>query len=93
VAARCGIPAERRRAAAFCHRLRQPHRPCDLFAHRVPTGGRELLILNSEVRIPLPIKKGLGVAVFYDGGRNVFQHVGSAICIELHEFDWRRTAI
>jgi len=42
---------------------------------RVPTGGRELLILNSEVRVPLPIKKGLGFAVFYDGG-NVFQHVG-----------------
>lgn len=42
---------------------------------RVPTGGRELFILNSEFRIPLPIKKGLGFAAFYDGG-NVFQHVG-----------------
>ena len=42
---------------------------------RVPTGGRELFILNSEVRIPLPIKKGLGLVAFYDGG-NVFEHVG-----------------
>jgi outer membrane protein insertion porin family len=42
---------------------------------RVPTGGRELFILNSEFRIPLPIRKGLGLVAFYDGG-NVFQHVG-----------------
>jgi outer membrane protein insertion porin family len=42
---------------------------------QVPTGGRELFILNSEFRIPLPIKKGLGVVAFYDGG-NVFEHVG-----------------
>jgi outer membrane protein insertion porin family len=41
----------------------------------VPQGGRELFIVNSEVRIPVPIKKGLGFAAFYDGG-NVFQHVG-----------------
>ena len=42
---------------------------------QVPRGGNELLILNSEFRIPLPIKKNLGVAVFYDGG-NVFPIVG-----------------
>ena len=42
---------------------------------RVPTGGRQLLIINSEFRIPVPLKKGLGLAAFYDGG-NVFQHVG-----------------
>ncbi len=42
---------------------------------QAPQGGRELFILNSEFRIPLPIKKGLGIATFYDGG-NVFQHVG-----------------
>jgi outer membrane translocation and assembly module TamA len=41
----------------------------------VPTGGNELLILNSEFRIPLPIKKGLGMAVFYDGG-NAYSSVG-----------------
>jgi outer membrane protein insertion porin family len=43
---------------------------------QVPSGGNELLILNSEARIPLPmIKEGLGLAVFYDGG-NVFPTVG-----------------
>jgi outer membrane protein insertion porin family len=42
---------------------------------QVPNGGNELLLLNSEARIPLPIKKGLGLAVFYDGG-NVFPDVG-----------------
>jgi outer membrane protein insertion porin family len=42
---------------------------------RVPTGGRELFVLNSEFRIPVPLKKGLGLAAFYDGG-NVFEHVG-----------------
>jgi outer membrane protein assembly factor BamA len=42
---------------------------------QVPTGGNELLILNSEFRIPLPIRKGLGLAIFYDGG-NVFPRVG-----------------
>lgn len=42
---------------------------------QVPSGGNELLILNSEARIPLPIRKGLGLVVFYDGG-NVFPNVG-----------------
>ncbi|HEY4046953.1 MAG TPA: POTRA domain-containing protein [Acidobacteriaceae bacterium] len=42
---------------------------------QVPSGGNELLILNSELRIPLPIKKGLGIVTFYDGG-NVFPKVG-----------------
>jgi outer membrane protein insertion porin family len=41
----------------------------------VPTGGTELLILNSELRIPVPLKKGLTFATFYDGG-NVFQPIG-----------------
>lgn len=41
----------------------------------VPTGGNELLILNSEARIPLPFEKGLSVVPFYDGG-NVFSSVG-----------------
>lgn len=41
----------------------------------VPVGGNELLILNSEARIPLPIKKGLSFVAFYDGG-NVFPDVG-----------------
>ncbi len=42
---------------------------------QVPSGGNEQLILNSEARIPVPIKKGLGLVVFYDGG-NVFPTVG-----------------
>lgn len=46
---------------------------------QVPAGGNEMLILNSEARIPLPIKKGLSIVPFYDGG-NVFPRVG------LHEF-------
>ncbi len=50
---------------------------------QVPSGGNEQLILNSEARVPLPIKdgllKGLGFVVFYDGG-NVFPRVG------FHEF-------
>ncbi len=42
----------------------------------VPQGGNELLIINSELRFPLdPIKKGLGIVTFYDGG-NVFPFVG-----------------
>ncbi len=42
---------------------------------QVPDGGHELLLLNSEFRIPLPIKKNLGMVLFYDGG-NVFPNVG-----------------
>lgn len=41
---------------------------------RVPAGGNELLILNSEARIPLPMKN-LSIVPFYDGG-NVFPRVG-----------------
>ncbi|HXY09820.1 MAG TPA: POTRA domain-containing protein [Terriglobales bacterium] len=37
----------------------------------VPTGGRQLFILNSELRFPLKIVKALGGVVFYDGG-NVY---------------------
>ncbi len=45
----------------------------------VPVGGRELFILNSEVRFPLGITKALGGVVFYDGG-NVFS------AINVHNF-------
>jgi outer membrane protein insertion porin family len=41
----------------------------------VPGGGKQLLILNTELRIPLPIKPGLGIVGFYDGG-NVFGSIG-----------------
>jgi outer membrane protein insertion porin family len=42
---------------------------------QVPKGGNELLLINSEARIPLQFKRGLGLVVFYDGG-NVFPNVG-----------------
>jgi outer membrane protein assembly factor BamA len=45
----------------------------------VPVGGRQLFILNSEVRFPLGIMKALGGVVFYDGG-NVYS------AINLHQF-------
>jgi outer membrane protein assembly factor BamA len=41
----------------------------------VPTGGNQLVILNSELRIPVPMKKNLSFVTFYDGG-NVFNNVG-----------------
>jgi outer membrane protein insertion porin family len=47
---------------------------CNVFIN-VASGGNELLILNTEARIPLPIKKGLSIVPFYDGG-NVFTHIG-----------------
>ena len=40
----------------------------------VPLGGRQLFILNSEVRFPLRIMKNLGGVVFYDGG-NVYSAI------------------
>jgi outer membrane protein assembly factor BamA len=42
---------------------------------QVPAGGNEMLILNAEARIPLPIKQGLSIVPFYDGG-NIFPRVG-----------------
>jgi outer membrane protein assembly factor BamA len=47
---------------------------CNTFI-KVPAGGRAMLLLNAEARIPLPIKKGLSIVGFYDGG-NVFPVVG-----------------
>ncbi len=47
---------------------------CGVFI-QVPGGGNELLLLNSEARIPLPVKKGLSLVAFYDGG-NVFPSAG-----------------
>ena len=53
-----------------------PNDPSTCVKITVPQGGNELLILNSELRFPLdPIKKGLGIVAFYDGG-NVFPSVG-----------------
>jgi outer membrane protein insertion porin family len=60
-----------------------PQRPVNIMGNgcvpqctiQVPSGGNELLLINSEARIPLPIEKGLGIVLFYDGG-NVFPSVG-----------------
>ncbi len=46
----------------------------------VPTGGNELFIVNSELRVPIPydlplVGNKLGVVAFYDGG-NVYPSVG-----------------
>src|SRR5262249_50035418 len=41
---------------------------------RVPIRGNQLFVLNSELRIPLPIKEGLGFVAFYDGG-NVYRNI------------------
>jgi outer membrane protein insertion porin family len=48
-----------------------PAAPSTCVNLQVPVGGRQLFILNSELRFPLGIKDGLGAAVFYDGG-NVY---------------------
>ena len=40
----------------------------------VPTGGNQLFILNTELRFPVPLKKGLSFVTFYDGG-NVFDRI------------------
>ncbi len=45
----------------------------------VPVGGKQIFILNSEVRFPLRIIKALGGVGFYDGG-NVFR------TINIHDF-------
>lgn len=53
-----------------------PNDPSTCTLIQVPVGGNELLIFNSELRIPTPqIWDHLGLALFYDGG-NVFDHAG-----------------
>ena len=55
----CGIPGD--------------ESTCSLIT--VPVGGNQLLLVNSEFRIPVPLKEGLSVVPFYDGG-NVFRTIG-----------------
>ncbi|MFZ0321557.1 MAG: POTRA domain-containing protein [Candidatus Sulfotelmatobacter sp.] len=40
----------------------------------VPVGGRQLFLLNSEIRFPLRLMKNLGGVIFYDGG-NVYSAI------------------
>ncbi len=49
--------------------------PPDCPQINVPNGGNELLVINAEARIPVPIKKGLSIVPFYDGG-NIFPRIG-----------------
>lgn len=53
------------------------NKPSDIktcFPVRIPVGGNMLFILNSELRFPVGIKKGIGGVIFYDGG-NVYDHI------------------
>jgi outer membrane protein insertion porin family len=54
----------------------QPNDPATCTNIRVPFGGNQLFILNSEMRFPLYIMKALGGAVFYDGG-NVYNNINA----------------
>jgi len=51
-----------------------PSNPATCTLISVPVGGNMLFIVNSEARFPLPFKKGLGGAFFYDGG-NVYSNI------------------
>jgi len=52
-----------------------PDNPSTCTNINVPVGGNQLFIWNSEGRFPLPVKKGLGGVIFYDGG-NVYGTIG-----------------
>ena len=47
----------------------------------VPVGGDMLLVLNSELRFPIPVRKGVGAAIFYDGG-NVYSKINLPLLAE-----------
>lgn len=53
----------------------RPTDPTSCTNIRVPVGGHQLFIFNSEIRFPLGILKSLGGALFYDGG-NVYGPIG-----------------
>jgi outer membrane protein assembly factor BamA len=59
------------RLVPFCNVLKGQTGCVDV---TVPVGGRQLFILNSEVRFPLHLMKNLGGVVFYDGG-NVYSAI------------------
>jgi outer membrane protein assembly factor BamA len=46
-----------------------------------PLGGNMLLIVNSELRFPIPVRQGVGAAVFYDGG-NVYSNINLPLLVE-----------
>lgn len=51
-----------------------PNVPSTCSTISVPVGGAMLLVVNSELRFPIPVRQGLGAAVFYDGG-NVYSKI------------------
>ncbi len=53
------------RLVPFCNVLQNQTGCVDV---TVPVGGRQLVILNSEMRFPLRVMKNLGGVIFYDGG-------------------------
>lgn len=59
------------RAVPVCS---NPSNPSTCTLITVPVGGDMLFIFNSELRFPIPIYKGIGGAVFYDGG-NVYANI------------------
>ena len=70
---------------------------------RVPIGGNQLFVLSSELRIPLPIKEGLGFVAFYDGG-NVYRNISFRQCgtiadpqltarVQVQELQYQRTTL
>jgi len=59
------------RLIPFCNVLKNQTGCVDV---TVPIGGRQLFILNSEMRFPLRLMKNLGGVVFYDGG-NVYSAI------------------
>lgn len=69
-----GFPIDQagpQRIVPFCDVLQQQTGCVNV---TVPVGGRQLFILNSELRFPLGIMKALGGVVFYDGG-NVYSAI------------------
>ena len=54
-----------------------PANPATCTLISVPVGGHMLAIFNSEGRFPIPVKKGLGGVLFYDGG-NVYSNISLA---------------
>jgi outer membrane protein assembly factor BamA len=69
-----GFPIDQagpQRLVPFCNVLQQQTGCVNV---TVPVGGRQLFILNSEMRFPLRINKALGGVLFYDGG-NVYSAI------------------
>jgi outer membrane protein insertion porin family len=69
-----GFPIDQagpQRLVPFCNVLQQQTGCVNV---TVPVGGRQLFILNSEMRFPVKLNKALGGVVFYDGG-NVYSAI------------------